>query len=290
MRRGVVRTRRGFTLLEVVLAIGLLALLVGMIFALAKQNIALGHAVVTEENRVSEEVALFSLLHKRLSSLPGNARLQLVSEDSGAQYLSELTIQGVPLSFSWGGSQMVAQAVQLTTERRRDGFLDIVLKYYENEILSETTEIGETGVGMLEQEPFATVVLMEDVYIFEWKVLDGRTMEWDFAWDLAGRLPLQLELAYQRDLYPQPPAPLRHIFWITPKQDPAVMMRQFQQGGAGGGAGGGGEDDDGDGDGDGGPNGGGPGGGGGGNGGGRGGDRGGRGGGMPPGMNGGGGR
>lgn len=286
MKTGPVGNQRGFTLLEVVLAIGLLAMLVGMIFALASQNIALGNAVVSDENRVSEEGALFSLLEKRLSSLPGNARLQLISEDSGEQYLSELTIQGVPLSFSWGGSQMVAEAVQLTTERRRDGFLDIVLKYYEHEILSETTEVGETGAGMVDQEPFATVVLMEDVYIFEWKVLDGRTLEWDYQWDLAGRQPLQLELAYQRDLYPQPPAPLRHIFWITPKQDPAVMMRQFQQGGIGGGGGGPGDGDDGDGDGDGpggdGPGGGPPGGGG----------RGGRGGqgGPPPGMQGGGGR
>ncbi len=42
--------RGGFTLLELVLAIGLLAMLVGMIFAVASQNIALGRTVVEKQN------------------------------------------------------------------------------------------------------------------------------------------------------------------------------------------------------------------------------------------------
>jgi len=245
MRRGSKPTPpRGFTLLEVVVAMGVLALLMGMVFTTASRNVELGHMVVEKQNAESEQTAFFELLGEQFARLPGNTRMELVAEDSGVQYLSELTIQNVPMTFTWAGADRVAKAVQLVTERRRDGLLDIVLRYYENEILDETTEVGESTT-LLDNEPFAEVVLLEDVYVFEWRLLDGRTMEWQYDWDLVGRLPLQMELVLVRTQYSEP---IRQIFWITPKQNPEVMMRQLQQAGGGavgGGGGGRGDDDDG---------------------------------------------
>jgi len=220
--------RRGFTLLELVLAIGLLALLVGMIFSVATQNIALGNAVVSRQNEESLESAFIDLLGGQFSAMPGNARMELTSEDTGAQYLSDLTIQNVPMSFTWGGAERIAKAVQISTVRRRDGLLDIVMRYYENEVLEETEEVGDSPTA-LDNEPFAEVILLQDVQAFEWQVLDGRTMEWQYDWDLVGRLPLQMELVYA--MAPEDvETPVRQIFWITPKQNPEVMMRQLQQG------------------------------------------------------------
>lgn len=243
--------RAGFTLLELVLAIGLLALLVGMIFSVASQNIALGRTVVEKQNTESVDTALFEMLDTMFSALPGNARMELLAESGGSDLLSNvssvMTIQNVPLSFTWGGVERVARSVQLATVRRRDGLFDIVLRYYEGEILEETQEAGaQMNVG--EQEPFAEVVLLEDVVVFAWQTLDGRTMdEWQPDWDIAGRLPLQLELTYMRDRFSDP---IREIFWITPKQNPEVLMRQIMQGGGNaGGNGGGGDGDDGDADG-----------------------------------------
>ncbi|MGB6223307.1 type II secretion system protein [Haloferula sp.] len=227
---------RGFTLLELVLAIGLLAMLVGMIFSVASQNIALGRAVVDKQNEDSVDTALFELLDNLFTSLPGNARLELLAESGGSDLLSnissDLTIQNVPLSFNWGGMEMIARSVQLSTVRRRDGLYDIVLRYYEGEILEETQELGDEVV-LGDQEPFAEVVLLEDVAVFAWQVLDGRTMdEWQADWEIVGRLPLQLELTYMRDQFADP---VRQVFWITPKQNPEVLMRQLvQQGGQGG--------------------------------------------------------
>ncbi|MBB5352254.1 prepilin-type N-terminal cleavage/methylation domain-containing protein [Haloferula luteola] len=217
--------RSGFTLLELVLAIGLLAILVGMVMSVATQNIALGRAVVDRQNEVSVETAFFEMLSRQFSQLPGNTRMELVSQDSGAQYLSDLTLQNVPSTFTWGGGEQVAKAIQLSTVRRRDGLLDIVLRYYENPILEETTEEDETALPG-DDEPFAEIVLLEDVYIFEWEVLDGRTMEWGYDWDLEGRLPLQMKLTFMASSVSEP---ITHIFWVTPKQNPEVVMRQLQQ-------------------------------------------------------------
>jgi len=214
----------GFTLLELVLALLVMALLVGMIFGTASANLQLSNTVVKRQNEEGEKNAFFDLLSRRLGSLPGNARMELISKDggSGRPYISDLTLQNVPLAFTWGGTEKVAKAIQISTVMRRDGYLDIVLRYYEEEILQDSDN-QETNQDI---EPFAEVVLLEDVRAFEWRVLDGRTMEWNYDWDLVGRLPLQMELniAFGAD-----GDFMKQIFWIVPKQDPEVMMRQLQQ-------------------------------------------------------------
>jgi prepilin-type N-terminal cleavage/methylation domain-containing protein len=214
--------RRGFTLLELVLALLVMAILAGMIFKTASGSLELSNTVVKRQNEESVQSAFFELLGRRLGALPGNTRMELASNDAGSHYLSDLTLQNVPLGFSWGGAEKIPKAIKLSTVPRRDGYLDIVLRYYEEEIL-EDSDNQNTNEDL---EPFAEVVLLEDVRTFEWRVLDGRTMEWNYDWDLVGRLPLQMELTIALGAEGEF---MRQIFWITPKQDPEVMMRQLQQ-------------------------------------------------------------
>jgi hypothetical protein len=210
----------GFTLFELVLAMALLTMLVGMVFGTARTSLALGNTIVATQNEEMLHQAFFELLHQRLSSLPGNTRLNLKVEDSGSHYLSELTLQNVPLSFTWGGQARIAKAVQLSTVKRRSGYLDIVLRYYENEILEDSASVG----GVIDNKPFAEIVLLEDVAYFEWRVLDGQSMEWQYDWDLQGRLPIQMELTLAIGAKGEE---IRQIFWVPPKMNPEVRNRQL---------------------------------------------------------------
>lgn len=223
---------RGFTLLEVVLAVLLLTLLVGMVFGTARSSLALGKNVVDTQNEEMHTQAFFELLGSRFARLPGNARFDLKSQDSGAQYLSDLTLQNVPMTFTWGGEARTAKSVQLSTVRRRSGFLGIVLRYFEDEILPDSEGTSFSGTSLFDPVPFAEVSLLEDVDYFEWQVLDGRTMEWQYDWDLQGRLPLQVELVMKIGARGEE---LRHVFWIPPKQNPELIARQMMQAGGGGG-------------------------------------------------------
>jgi prepilin-type N-terminal cleavage/methylation domain-containing protein len=225
----------GFTLLEIVIAIGLLAVIIGMVFGIARTSLALGNTIVATQNEEMEHQAFMDLLGQRFSALPGNTRLELKSQDSGGRYLSDLTLQNVPLSFTWGGEERIAKAVQLSTVRRRSGYLDIVLRYYENEILEGSQ--STFGKSALDNEPFAEIVLLTDVAYFEWRVLDGQSLEWQYDWEIQGRLPLQLELVMAIGAKGEE---IRQVFWLPPKQNPEVMMRQLIQPGANDPAGGGG--------------------------------------------------
>jgi hypothetical protein len=211
----------------------LLTIIVGMVFGVARTSLALGNTIVQTQNEEMEHQAFFDLLSQRFSSLPGNTRLDLQVEDSGSHYISELTLQNVPMSFTWGGDERIAKAVQLSTVKKRSGYLDIVLKYYENEVL-EGSE-SSFGSSTLDEGPFAEIVLLQDVAYFEWQALDGRSMEWQYDWDIQGRLPLQLELTMAIGAKGEE---IRQIFWVPPKQNPEVAMRQLGQGGGAGGAGG----------------------------------------------------
>ena len=75
-----------------------------------------------------------------------------------------------------------------------------------------------------EHDSYRRFVLLRDVAYFEWQVLDSNTMEWDYDWDQQGRLPLQLEL--QMAIGAEGDAQ-RHVFWLPPKQNPEVLMRQM---------------------------------------------------------------
>jgi len=219
--------QRGFTLFELVLAMGLLAILVGMVFSTARTSLALGNTIVKSQNEEMLHQAFFELLSQRFSALPGNTRMELTVEDSSTHYLSDLTLQNVPLSFTWGGEGKTAKAVQLSTVKRRSGFLDIVLRYYEHEILKGSD--SDPAKRLADEKPFAEIVLLSDVAYFEWRVLDGRSMEWGYDWEIEGRLPLQLELTVAIGAKGEE---MRQVFWLPPKQNPELMIRQMLESGA----------------------------------------------------------
>ena len=210
--------------MELVLAMGLMTILVGMVFGTARTSLALGNTIVETQNEEMLHQAFFELLGRRISTLPGNARFDLKVSDSGSHYISDLTFQNVPLSFTWGGQARIAKAVQISTVKKRTGYLDIVLRYYENEILENSAAPADSSAKA--KEPFAEIVLLTDVAFFEWRVLDGRSMEWQYDWDQQGRTPLQVELTLAIGAKGEE---IRQIFWIAPKANPEVRLRNMMQ-------------------------------------------------------------
>ena len=228
--------RKGFTLLELVIAIALLGMLVGMVMSTANTSLRLGNDVAKSQNEEMLHQAFIDLLDSRFTSLPGNTRFDVKVTDSGQQYLSTITLQNVPLGFTWGEQERTAKAFTMETVRRRSGYLDIVLSYYENEILEDSAATDQS-LSALAKEPFAQLTLLEDVRYFEWRFLDGTSMEWRYDWDIQGRLPLQIELVMA---FGAQGKEIRQIFWLPPKQNIEVLVRQMMQDGGGGTQGGGG--------------------------------------------------
>ena len=141
----------GFTLLELVLAMALLAIIVGMVFGTARTSLALGNSIVESQNEEMLHQAFFELLGQRFSALPGNTRFDLKVDDSGSHYISDITLQNVPMGFTWGGQERIAKAVQISTVKRRSGYLDIAESTtIGEELLTRTLQAGEYVIEVYE--------------------------------------------------------------------------------------------------------------------------------------------
>lgn len=216
---------QGFTLLEVVVALGMVGMLIGMIFRMSRTSIELSQSVVDEQSVTMERNAFFNLLKNHFEQIPGNAvvRLELFEAGTGdvRRNLFELTFQNVPMSFNWGEVPMTAEAVQFAAVVQRDGFVDVVLRFYDEQILEDSDSTGDDLA-----EPVAEITLIDNMFMCECEVVDGRTLEQLAVWDNNGQLPLQVKF-YCR--FEPSSDIIEQTFWVVPKQNPEVIFRQIMQ-------------------------------------------------------------
>ncbi|MGB0774351.1 MAG: type II secretion system protein [Akkermansiaceae bacterium] len=221
--------RQGFTLLEVVLALGLMGMLIGGVYLVAQTSVKLSQTVVDAQNSAMERSAFFKLMKNHFEQIPGNAVLRLESYDgSSDRQLFTLTFQNVPMSFNWGETPVTAEAIELVTVEQRDGFIDVILRIYDEEILADS----DSAQDATDIEPIAEIVLLEDLWHCDCEVVDGRDLEQALLeWDNNGQLPLLVKF-YCRF---EPTSDIvQQTFWIVPKQRPEVFMRQVLQQNPGG--------------------------------------------------------
>ena len=214
-------SRGGFTLFELVLAMIISGLLVTAIMRLADATIKSTRTTVDKQTEQITRDAFFTLLKRHFEELPGNARMELTFTEQGEQYLSDMTFQNVPTSFSWGGTSISAEAMRITTVPLRDGQLEIELQYYDEPILDSDETVAERGI-----EPIAKITLLTGVSIFEWRVLTGASktfpVDWEdenvglFEWE-RNTLPTQVELRVSFGLNGQI---IRRVFWIPKRRNP----------------------------------------------------------------------
>lgn len=211
------RSPRGVLLLEAVLALAIAGMLLVSIMWIVDGALDMSNGMAEDGRQHMTQEAFLTFLDRNFNQLPGNAEIELERRETGTHWLSDLTFQNVPTSFSWSGQAISAEAVQISTVPSRTGDLDIVLRYYEEAILDDSDSTAN-----LQAEPVAQITLLQDVYWFEWYARDGRSLDYTEIWDVRGRLPVQLELRVKFD---ENSEEIVHHFWIPPKLNPETVMR-----------------------------------------------------------------
>lgn len=242
---------KGFTLLELVLALAIAGMVIFSIFMVARGSIQSTTTMIDAQNEEISHDAFFSMMAAHFEGLPGNAVMDLRATNSSEPYTSEMTFQNTPVSFNWGGVPIAAEAMRIITVPTINKGVDIVIQYFDVQILDDEEEgtLAERGI-----EPIAEITLLEDVRLFEWSVLDGRNYanteegEWPYEWDQATRRPTFVEL---KVIFTVDDPPVKRMFWIPTKTNPRTVMTQLQnaarqavgaaRAGSGGGGGGGGD-------------------------------------------------
>lgn len=201
------RQRCGFTLLEVVIVLAIVALLLSVIYSIAQGTLTLADNIRRAQQRESRQQAFTSFCEHWFANLPATAALNLRTTQAGGQYLTALDVAGVRSPFDGSPDRRIT----LFTEARPGGGLRLQLSCRKQ----------------TDPEPAITVTLFDDLGQCEWRAFDPATRQWTTIWnepaDAGARrtLPTLLELTLT-----QAGASQRQIFWIVPSETLAVKTPQ----------------------------------------------------------------
>jgi prepilin-type N-terminal cleavage/methylation domain-containing protein len=235
--------RAGFTLLEVMLAVALMAILIGGIFGVQRGALAIARNVTEEQEDAMRMTSFAELVRRSFEQAPGNSKVHLMVP-RGGNGSSEIYFKDYPLAFAWSGVSAGSKSVILRMERNKVRQYTAVVLYldeeaskdYENGSLDERSVDRATGLPRVRR-----LELMEGIQEMTWRVIDDTTApssqagstsrnsedDWVLEWPLdKTKRPTRVKFKLQMvDSY----EPLDLIFWIPSMVSP----EQFANGGGG---------------------------------------------------------
>ncbi len=186
------RQRSGFTLLEVVIVLAIVALLLSVIYSIAQGTLTLVDDVRRTQRRESRQHAFTGFCEHLFANVPATTRLNLRTTQDGGQYLTKLDLENVPSPFDSSPNC----GVTLFTEPLPGGDLRLRLSCRK---LADTTQS-------------VNVVLFDDLLQCEWRAFDPATRQWTTIWNVPTQ-PLLMELSMT-----QAGDRKRWMFWIAPSE------------------------------------------------------------------------
>ena len=192
--------RSGFTLLEVVIVLFIVALVLAAVHSIAQGALTLADDVRRAQRRDARQQAFTTFGERLFAELPPSAALNMKTTQVGGQYLSSVELHDVPSPFN-GMPDMV---VTLFTKPVPGGAVRMLLTCREKK---------------QELEP-AAVVLFDDLASCEWRVFDPNTRQWATLWtepleeNARHAHPLLIEVMMTR----VDGQSARRVFWIAPNE------------------------------------------------------------------------
>ncbi|MEM7147439.1 MAG: prepilin-type N-terminal cleavage/methylation domain-containing protein [Verrucomicrobiota bacterium] len=217
---------RGFTLLEVTLALGLVVMLMGGIYTIARGSLELGTEIALEQRRQMLIHSFVQLCKRNIEGLPGNGTLTLQADEDGRFYVTELAFAENPLAFTFAAIPAGFEKVVLKSEADARGYLQVKLLF----LNEEEAELYDDG-GFKAEELGVELPLLTEVSVFEWRFYDEDLEEWQVEWLDDTKRPSFVEMNLG---FFDGGDPVRTVFWVPPVANPEQVIGGGQGGGRGG--------------------------------------------------------
>jgi len=199
------RWERAFTLLEVTLAMGILVLLAGALYAMVDASIRGTSELEIRENRSQQLSGFLALCRKTFHSLPAAALVQARVVQQGGSYVPELIFRNAPGLFLWGDDKNASISTILGVRPQVGGLSNLsILQDSEDQISSYLN-------GGTAKRPW--LVLMPDLKKVEWRFYDPRAQIWMQEW----KEPLVRATFVELTLTTEEGAG-KYVFWLPPVQ------------------------------------------------------------------------
>ena len=169
------RRAPAFTLLEVLLAMGVLMLLVAGIFAIVDGTVQLTDEMTQTQNAEARVHGLHRMFERLFLNLPGDARVRFRSKQSSSRYLGQLAMSRAPHVF--GLERVVGGGLTvLETQETRGGYLRLVMRWFTDEQAANWERGADDGKS-------AALVLLDDISTMEWRFYNPESQEWEPLWN-----------------------------------------------------------------------------------------------------------
>jgi prepilin-type N-terminal cleavage/methylation domain-containing protein len=187
----------GFTLLEIVVVLAIVALVLGAVYSLAGGTLTLADDVQRARRRDTREQAFITFCEHLMMELPPTAALNLKTTQEGGQYLTALELEHVPSPF--------------------DGTPDCKLTLFTEAMAGGGVRLMISVQKKGKDQPEIRVMLFENLAESGWRVFDTGSRQWATTWkegteeNVPHVHPLLLEWSATQGVENQ-----RRVFWIAP--------------------------------------------------------------------------
>ena len=188
------KSERGFTLIEVVLGVLILALLGSVLFTLVESTLGAAAQLSVRQGQTQELNGLVEICRETFATLDGRAQFtSSVKPATGGGYVQEIRIENAPLAFAWQGSGTEQGATTISPRPQANGLLGFCLLHEPDE------DTDENGKPLPKPKWF---VLVRDLKKMEWRFFDPRAAVWRKEWEEGGVRPSMVELVIQSPAHP----------------------------------------------------------------------------------------
>lgn len=212
------RPASGFTLLELVIAMTLIALLSGMVFAIVRSSVAAAYAMQRSQRENDEVNRFIALCRAMFLKLPSTATVKIKVTEPGDPMQQELTVSGAPEAFAFGINPMSYKdtIISLRPDQKATAASEGGQNLYQLSISREDliptdstqtpatgSRIGSDGTALNDDQGRLWMPLLSDVVQLTWRAYKEDDDSWNEEWS-SSTLPPLIEMNIKLEGRSQP--------------------------------------------------------------------------------------
>jgi prepilin-type N-terminal cleavage/methylation domain-containing protein len=199
-------TPHAFTLLEVILAMGLLSIVIGGVYGIANGAITLGKAMTDSRIHESRVMNFTAAWREYLEGLPPNTRITVGTKPSRTFGRGSFLVENGSVPFAWSPRVRLAPAVEFKLKRieTSPGSSTLWVRHLER---PKKASVDDYKV-------ISELPLLENLREFTWEFYDAPEEEWVTYWEDEPHPPLYMKLRFGFAYEPKSKV-YEYTFWIS---------------------------------------------------------------------------
>lgn len=180
------RRRRAFTLVELVLALAILMMLSGVLFAIVDSTLRAASALRERQERTREVNAFLSMCRKVFQDMPGTVSFEARVIPDGKNFSTGLVFRNAPGLLWWGNGENTYTSTVLGARTQVGGLAGIGMLQDSEEKITDYLKDGKESAPWL--------ILLPDLRDVQWRFYDPGSATWIKEWNNTAVRPTYVEL------------------------------------------------------------------------------------------------